>query len=95
MTLISYKKFYCSSSVKVFNSVNFKNVKPIIPAISEEIRITNLALLIIASSSKANKVIKIDIVKPIPAKKPTPIIDFQFRSTGNLHRPKATVKIPT
>ena len=59
----------------------------------------NFALLIIAASSKANKVTKIDIVKPIPPKKPTPNKDFQFKSLGSLQIPdfiakKLSVNIP-
>ena len=43
-------------------------------------------------SSKANKVTKIDIVKPIPPKNPTPIIDFQFKSLGSWQIPDFTAK---
>lgn len=39
-------------------------------------------------SSKARRVIKIDIVKPIPAKIPAPIIFFHFKSVGNAQSPK-------
>ena len=46
----------------------------------------------IVSLSNASKVTKMDIVKPIPAKSPTPKIDFQFRSVGNLQSPKVTAK---
>ena len=52
----------------------------------------NLELLIIILSSKASNVINIDIVKPIPPKKPAPIIIFQFKSLGNLARPNLIVK---
>ena len=38
------------------------------------------------------RVTKIDIVKPIPAKSPTPKIDFQFKSDGSLQSPKVTAK---
>ncbi len=48
-----------------------------IPAINDEIKITNLALLIMVSWSKARSVIKIDMVNPMPPKNPTPKIDFQ------------------
>jgi hypothetical protein len=44
------------------------------------------------SLSKARRVIKIDIVNPIPPKKPTPKIDFQFRSPGSLQSPNVTAK---
>ena len=46
----------------------------------------------IVSLSNASSVMKIDIVNPIPAKSPTPKIDFQFRSVGSLHSPKVTAK---
>lgn len=45
-----------------------------------------------SKSSKANNVIKIDMVKPMPPKNPTPIIDFQFKSSGSLQIPKLTAK---
>ena len=35
---------------------------------------------------------KIDIVKPMPAKSPTPKILFQLRSVGSLQSPKVTTK---
>ena len=46
----------------------------------------------IVSLSKANKVTKIDIVNPIPAKSPTPKIAFQFKSVGSLQIPNVTAK---
>lgn len=46
----------------------------------------------IVSLSNASSVMKIDIVNPIPAKSPTPKIDFQFRSAGSLQTPKVTAK---
>lgn len=49
-----------------------------IPAIREEIRMTGLVLLIKVSWSKASRVIKIDMVNPIPPKKPVPMMVFQF-----------------
>ena len=73
-----------------FFNVIFKNTNPKTPAINEESRIINLALFITVSFSKANKVIKIDIVKPIPPKKPTPNTDFQLISLGNLQIPILT-----
>lgn len=81
-------------------SVYFKLTNPIIPAIKEESRITNFALLIIVTSSKASKVTKIDIVKPIPPKNPTANMDCQFKSRGSLQIPNFTAnklkaKIPT
>ena len=69
--------FQFSSFVSFFNVI--LNVrKPKIPAVNEEIKITNFELLIIISLSNASKVTKIDIVNPIPAKRPTPKMDFQF-----------------
>ena len=62
------------------------------PAVNEEIRMMNLALLMIWWSSNANKVTKIDMVKPIPPKNPMLIIFFQFKSEGNLHSPTETAK---
>lgn len=72
--------------------IPFKTKKPKSPAINEEIKIINFELFIIVSLSKASKVTKIDIVKPIPAKSPTPKIDFQFKSDGSLQSPKVTAK---
>ena len=72
--------------------IPFKTKKPKNPAINEEIKIINFELFIIVSLSKASKVTKIDIVKPIPAKSPTPKIDFQFKSDGSLQSPKVTAK---
>lgn len=71
---------------------NFKVTKPRLPANNEDIKMISFALFIINSLSKANNVIKIDIVKPIPPKSPTPNIDFQFNSEGNLQNPKVTAK---
>ena len=62
------------------------------PAINDEIKITNFALLIMVSLSKARSVIKIDIVNPMPPKNPTPTIDFQFKSSGSLQSPNETAK---
>ena len=72
--------------------IPFKTKKPKSAAINEEIKIINFELFIIVSLSKASKVTKIDIVKPIPAKSPTPKIDFQFKSDGSLQSPKVTAK---
>jgi len=63
-----------------------------VPATKDESKITNFALSIIVDESKASKVMNIDIVKPIPAKKPTPMIAFQFSSSGSLQRPIITEK---
>ena len=77
--------------VACFN-VNFKPTNPMSPVINDEIKITNFALLIMVSLSKARSVIKIDIVNPMPPKNPTPIIDFQFKSSGSLQSPNETAK---
>ena len=74
------------------SKIPFRTKKPKSPAINEEIKIINFELFIIVSLSNASKVTKIDIVNPIPAKRPTPKIDFQFRSVGNLQRPNVTAK---
>ena len=80
-------------------SVSFKLINPIVPAIKEESRMMNFALLITVTSSKAKRVTKMDIVKPIPPKNPTPNMDFQCKSRGSLQIPnftanKLSVKIP-
>lgn len=59
-------------------------------AVNDETRIINFELLIIVSLSNASNVINIDIVKPMPANRPTPNIDFQLRSFGSLQTPKVT-----
>ena len=45
-----------------------------------------------SKSSKANNVMNMDMVNPMPPKKPTPTIDFQFKSLGSLQIPKVTAK---
>ena len=90
-TLVTCCPFQFSLFVSVF-IVSFKVRKPKSPAVNEESRITNFELLIIVSLSNASSVIKIDIVKPIPAKSPTPKMDFQFRSVGSLQSPNVTAK---
>ena len=79
-------------SVFVDFSVILNVRKPKSPAVNEEIKITNFELFMIVSLSNASKVTKIDIVNPIPAKSPTPKIDFQFRSVGSLQSPNVTAK---
>ena len=83
--------FYVVSVISFFN-ILFKVINPKTPAVKEEIKITNFELFMIVSLSKASSVTKIDIVKPIPAKSPTPKIDFQLRSVGSLQSPKVTAK---
>ena len=80
--------------------VTLRESKPNSPAVSDEINMTSFELLMITSLSKASKVIKIDIVNPIPANNPTLKIDFQFKSVGSLLKPNRTArnvatKIPT
>ncbi len=70
----------------------FKKRKPIKPAINEESKIMNFALLIKVLSSKASKVMKIDMVNPIPPRNPTPMTVFQVKSFGSLHMPAETAK---
>jgi len=62
----------------------FSQINPIAPERNDAINIINLELLIIWLSSKANNVIKIDIVNPIPPRKPDPNNWFQLISLGNL-----------
>ena len=84
---------FCHSLSRIVGfNVSFKLTNPITPATNDEIKITNFALLIIVSLSKARSVIKIDIVNPMPPKKPTPKIDFQFMSSGSLQSPNVTAK---
>ena len=61
-----------------------------IPAQSEESRIMNLELLMIWASSKASKVTKIDIVKPIPPRIATPNNSVQLMFLGSLQMPNFT-----
>jgi len=84
--------YWADSSATVGFEKNFKIKKPPSPAVSDEKRMTILALLIMVASSKASRVIKIDMVKPMPANKPTPTIDFQFKSGGSLQSFTLTAK---
>ena len=61
-----------------------------IPAQSEESRIMNLELLMIWASSKASKVTKIDIVKPIPPRIATPNNSVQLMFLGSSQMPNFT-----
>ena len=63
-----------------------------IAAIIEAIRMVIFELFCNSKSSKANNVMNMDMVNPMPPKKPTPIIDFQFKSCGSLQTPKVTAK---
>ncbi len=58
------------------------------PAISEAIIKGVSELLMITESSKARSVIKIDIVKPLPPKKPASTMFFHFKYEGITQRPK-------
>ena len=69
-------------------SVSLRTINPIIPAINEAIRIAIFELFTMSSLSNARRVTKIDIVKPIPPKKPAPIIFFHFKSDGIRQSPK-------
>ena len=72
--------------------MNFNIVNPNIPATKDESNIMNFALLMMVWSSKASKVMKIDIVNPMPPKNPTPTTDFQVRSSGSLQIPTAAAR---
>jgi hypothetical protein len=61
----------------------FKIIKPAVPARSELSKTTVLELRIISGSLKAKSLMKIDMVNPIPLKKPAPTICFQDTSLGN------------
>ena len=84
----------------VFRFTNsFKYTYPVIPEIREASRTANLELTITDASSKARRVMKIDIVKPIPARIPAPAICLKFRSEGKFPSPdfiamKLKIRIP-
>ena len=59
-----------------------------LPASSEAIKMAILEWLMTSLSSKASRVMKIDMVNPIPPKNPAPIIFFHFRSLGKAQSPK-------
>lgn len=64
-------------------------INPILPASNEATSIAILEVSIISVVSKASSVIKIDMVKPMPPKKPAPRMFFHFRSFGKTQSPKA------
>lgn len=66
--------------------------KPATPATSELSKMLIFELWTIAALSKAKTVIKIDIVNPIPPKKPAAMICFQSTSSGNSDKPILTAK---
>lgn len=55
---------------------------------SEAIKIAIFELFIVSALSNARSVMKIDIVKPIPPKKPAPIIFFHLKSEGRAQSPR-------
>jgi hypothetical protein len=57
--------------------------KPVVPAIMELRKTAILETWIISGSAKAKSVMKTDMVKPIPPRKPAPMICFQDISLGN------------
>ena len=59
---------------------------------SELSKMLILELWTISGLSKARIVIKIDIVNPIPLKKPAAMMCFQFTSPGNSDKPDFTAK---
>jgi len=60
-----------------------------VPEIVEAINTAIFASVIISGWSYASSVIKIDMVNPIPPKKPTPNTCFHFRSCGSEQIPNA------
>ena len=84
------EKIVDTFSNRLTHALQIRNIKPIVPAINDAIRIAIFELFMISILSKASRVIKIDIVKPIPPKKPAPIILFHFKSVGNAQSPKPT-----
>ena len=80
--------FY-SSITGVFN-VKFKRTNPIVPATNEPIKIAILEVLIITGMLYARRSMKIDIVNPMPPKKPIPRIYTHFTSAGKEHMPELT-----
>lgn len=68
----------------------FKIRKPTIAAASEPSKILIFALCMISELSKAKIVTKMDIVNPIPPRKPAPIICFQDTSLGSCDNPILT-----
>ncbi len=77
--------------VSLLNNQSHKN--PNIPAIAEVTMMEIFDSLIVDSSKgKARLVIKIDIVKPIPPKRPAPIRYFQFNWEGSFENPSLIAK---
>ena len=61
-----------------------------IPETSDASKMDIFDSVIITGSSYARNVIKIDIVKPMPAKNPIPKICFHFKPNGNAQTPIET-----
>jgi len=74
--------------------VSFSHRKPNVPDKKEAIKMAIFEKIITSSPSflKANRVIKIDIVNPIPPNIPAPNMFFHFKSLGNLLMPKLTAR---
>lgn len=70
--------------IAFFLALLFSIINPTIPESPDAIKIANLASFCMSIwFLKDNKAMKIDIVKPIPAKNPVPIICIQLLPTGN------------
>ena len=70
----------------------FKKINPVIAAIVEAINIAILELMISSLFSNAKRLIKIDIVNPIPPKIAAPNRELQFKLFGKIPIPRRTPK---
>ena len=77
--------------ILVDGPVAYESTLPI-KAIVEAIKIAIFELIMSSLLSKANRLIKIDIVNPIPPKIATPNIEFQFKLLGSTPIPSSTPK---
>ena len=77
-------------SIDLGIKVVLSHKNPIAPATVEAIKIAIFDWVISSGLSNASRAMKIDIVKPMPPRNPTPIICFQFKSSGNLQSPNET-----
>jgi len=68
----------------------FSIINPMLPATIEATIIAILESLTGSAVSNAKRVMKIDMVKPMPPRKPTPMMFFHFNSAGSVHHPMAT-----
>ena len=82
--------YYSDEAVVVLVVPLLKIIKPTAPATSELIKMLIFELWTILGSPKASKVMKMDMVNPMPPKKPAPIMCFQVRSAGNWDKPTLT-----